>query len=105
MGEIEIPSSNSEYTDRSPVWVAIRPEKLKPVFTAPGDLTNVLQGVMGPSAYLGDRSHFYVHLLKREEPVLVALQNLECSIDLLHGPNQKVWLKWSSDALVVLPRD
>ena len=106
MGEIEIPSSNSEYADRSPVWVAIRPEKLKPVFTtAPGDLSNVMQGVMGPSAYLGDRSHFYVHLSKREEPVLVALQNLERSIDLLRGPNQKVWLKWSTDALVVLPRD
>ncbi len=105
MGEIDIPASNSEYADRSPVWVAIRPEKLKPVFTAPGDLSNVMQGVMGPSAYLGDRSHFYVHLSKREEPVLVALQNLERSIDLLRGPNQKVWLKWSSDALVVLPRD
>ena len=105
MGEIEIPSSNSEYADRSPVWVAIRPEKLKPVFTAPGDLSNVMQGVMGPSAYLGDRSHFYVHLSKREEPVLVALQNLERSINQLHGPNQKVWLKWSTDAMVVLPRD
>ena len=105
MGEIDTPSSNSEYTDRSPVWVAIRPEKLKPVFTAPGDLSNVMQGVMGPSAYLGDRSHFYVHLSKREEPVLVALQNLERSIDMLRGPNQKVWLKWSADALVVLPRD
>ena len=106
MGEIEIPSSNPEYADRSPVWVAIRPEKFKPVFTsAPGDLSNVMQGVMGPSAYLGDRSHFYVHLSKREEPVLVALQNLERSIDILRGTNQKVWLKWSTDALVVLPRD
>ena len=105
MGEIEIPSSNSEYANRSPIWVAIRPEKLKPVFTAPGDLSNVMQGVMGPSAYLGDRSHFYVHLSKREEPVLVALQNLERSIDQLRGPNQKVWLKWSTDAMVVLPRD
>ena len=105
MGEIDIPASNSEYADKSPVWVAIRPEKLKPVFTAPGDLSNVMQGVMGPSAYLGDRSHFYVHLSKREEPVLVALQNLERSIDMLRGPNQKVWLKWSADALVVLPRD
>ena len=105
MGKIDIPASNSEYADKSPVWVAIRPEKLKPVFTAPGDLSNVMQGVMGPSAYLGDRSHFYVHLSKREEPVLVALQNLERSIDMFRGPNQKVWLKWSADAMVVLPRD
>ena len=75
------------------------------MFSAPGDFSNVMQGVLGPSAYLGDRSHFYVNLSKREEPVLVALQNLERSIDLLRGPNQKVWLKWSTDALVVLPRD
>ena len=35
----------------------------------------------------------------------MALQNLERSIDMLRGPNQKVWLKWSADALMVLPRD
>ena len=35
----------------------------------------------------------------------MALQNLERSIDQLRGPNQNVWLKWSTDALVVLPRD
>ena len=105
IGEIDMPTSDNEYTTRSPVWVAIRPEKLKPLFSAPGDLSNVMQGVMGPSAYLGDRSHFYVNLLKREEPVLVALQNLERSIDMFHETNQKVWLEWSNDALVVLPRD
>ncbi len=60
---------------------------------------------MGPSAYLGDRSHFYVHLPQREDPVLVALQNLERSITQLHKPNQPVWLQWASDAVVVLPRD
>ena len=105
IGEIDLPASDTDYTARSPVWIAIRPEKLKPVFSAPGDLSNVIQGVMGPSAYLGDRSHFYVHLSKRVEPVLVALQNLKRSIDMLHEANQKVWLKWSNDALVLLPRD
>ena len=105
MGEIEIPALNSEYAERSRVWVAIRPEKLKPLFSEPKDFSNVMQGAIGPSAYLGDRSHFYVHLSKREEPILVALQNLERSIDMLSGPNQKVWLQWSTEALVVLPRD
>ena len=105
IGEIDLPSSDNDYTNRSPVWVAIRPEKLKPVFSAPRDLSNVMQGIMGPSAYLGDRSHFYVNILKREEPVLVALQNLERSINMLHETDQKVWLEWSHDALVVLPRD
>jgi hypothetical protein len=46
-----------------------------------------------------------VHLPQREDPVLVALQNLERSITQLHKPNQPVWLQWASDAVVVLPRD
>ena len=105
IGEIEIPVQNSEYAFGSPVWVAIRPEKIKPVFSEPKNLQNVMQGIMGPSAYLGDRSHFYVNLSKREEPVLVALQNLERSVNILSEPNQNVWLKCSTDAMVVLPRD
>ena len=105
IGDIDIQSSNSRFSIRSPVWVAIRPEKLKPLFSPPDDLSNVIEGVIGPSAYLGDRSHFYVKLSNREEPVLVALQNLESSGEMLSGNNQRVWLKWSSDALVLLPRD
>ena len=105
MGEIDIPASNTKFGVTSRVWIAIRPEKFKPLFSAPRDLSKVMQGVMGHSAYLGDRSHFYVHLSKREEPVLVALQNLERSVDMHSGSNQKVWLKWSTDALVILPRD
>ena len=105
MGEIDMPTSNSKFGVTNRVWIAIRPEKFKPLFSAPRDLSKVMQGVMGPSAYLGDRSHFYVHLSKREEPVLVALQNLERSVDMHSGSNQKVWLKWSTDALVILPRD
>ncbi|HJL56351.1 MAG: ABC transporter ATP-binding protein [Arenicellales bacterium] len=87
------------------VWVAIRPEKLLPVFTEPQSRTNSVAGQMGASAYLGDRSHFYVYLAQRREPVLVALQNLERMKDHLYQPNQSVWLQWALDAVVVLPRD
>ncbi len=105
IGDIVVPESDTKYNVKYPVWIAIRPEKLQPVFSEPDDLSHVMEGQMGPSAYLGDRSHFYVHLAKREEPVLVALQNFDRSIDLLREPNQRVWLKWSVEALVVLPRD
>ena len=105
MGDISVSATDIEYAAKSPIWVAIRPEKLQPVFSEPGDLSNVMEGQMGPSAYLGDRSHFYVQLAKRDIPVLVAMQNLERSIGQLRQPNQRVWLQWSSDAVVVLPRD
>ena len=58
---------------------------------------------MGPSAYLGDRSHFYVYLEGRAEPVSVALPNLAKSLDRIGGAGQEVWLTWSDDAAVLLP--
>ena len=43
--------------------------------------------------------------LKNWEGVLRAYSILERSIGQLRQPNQKVWLQWSIDAVVVLPRD
>ena len=105
LGEVKVTGSDAGVSTGQQVWVAIRPEKMQPVFSDPGESTNTAGGTMGLSAYLGDRSHFYVHLPQREDPVLVALQNLERSMTYLHKPSQPVWLQWASDAVVVLPRD
>ena len=105
LGTVSVTNSDAQMVSGQKAWVAIRPEKMQPVFSDPGEHTNTTGGTMGPSAYLGDRSHFYVHLPQREDPVLVALQNLERSMTHLHKPNQPVWLQWASDAVVVLPRD
>jgi len=105
LGDVKVIGPTAGVATGQQVWVAIRPEKLQPEFSDPGAGANTIAGTMGPSAYLGDRSHFYVHLPRREEPVLVALQNLERSMNHLHKPNQPVWLQWTSDAVVVLPRD
>ncbi|MAF08348.1 MAG: Fe3+/spermidine/putrescine ABC transporter ATP-binding protein [Acidiferrobacteraceae bacterium] len=105
LGDVEVTGSDTAMAPGQKVWVAIRPEKMQPVFSDPGAGNNSVAGTMGPSAYLGDRSHFYVHLPQREEPVLVALQNLERSMSHLHKPNQPVWLQWTDDAVVALPRD
>ena len=105
LGEVKVTGSDAGASTGQPVWVAIRPEKMQPVFSDPGESVNPAGGTMGVSAYLGDRSHFYVHLPQREDPVLVALQNLERSMTHLHKPSQPVWLQWASDAVVVLPRD
>jgi len=48
---------------------------------------------------------FSTHIENRDEPILVALQNLERSLDNLSRPSQAVWLSWSVDAVVVLPCD
>ena len=105
LGEVKVTGSDAGVSTGQQVWVAIRPEKMQPVFSDPGESANTTGGTMGVSAYLGDRSHFYVHLPQREDPVLVALQNLERSMTHLHKPSQPVWLQWASDAVVVLSRD
>jgi len=87
----------------SDILVAIRPEKLRLQFERPPQAKNIALGRMGPSAYLGDRSHLYVQLENRKEPVSVALQNLESSADRIRTPDQDVWLSWSPESVVLLP--
>ena len=105
LGTVVASEVEQEFSSGTPVWIAIRPEKLQPQFESPENQAGYLEGRMGPSAYLGDRSHFYVHIDHRDEPVLVALQNLERSLGGISRPNQPVWLTWSPDAVVVLPRN
>jgi len=87
------------------VLVAIRPEKLQLNFEAPGVGANIVEGRMGPAAYLGDRSHFHVFLPGREQPVAVAVQNMERSAAGLAASDQPVWLSFSNESVVLLRPD
>ena len=87
------------------VLVAIRPEKLKLNFEAPGEGANTVEGRMGPAAYLGDRSHFHVFLPGREQPVFVAVQNMGRSKVEPAESDQPVWLSFSSESVVLLSPD
>jgi spermidine/putrescine transport system ATP-binding protein/putrescine transport system ATP-binding protein len=60
---------------------------------------------MGPSAYLGDRSHFYINIPGREAPVAVAAQNMERLTAPVGGTDQPIWMTWTQEAVVLLPRD
>ena len=85
--------------------LGIRPEKFQLAFEDAGVTENSVKGRMGPSAYLGDRSHFYVYLDGRDEPVSVALPNLANSLDGVSGAGQDVWLTWSDEAAVLLSEE
>jgi spermidine/putrescine ABC transporter ATP-binding subunit len=87
------------------VLVAIRPEKLKLNFEAPGAGANIVEGRMGPAAYLGDRSHFHVFLPGRDQPVSVAVQNMERSSLRSVEPDKAVWLSFTSESVVLLRPD
>ncbi len=87
------------------VVVAIRPEKLRIAFEAPDDAVNIVEGSLGPSAYLGDRSHFYVNLPGHDHPVAVASQNVERLASGTFEASRPVWLTWAPEAVVLLPRE
>jgi ABC-type Fe3+/spermidine/putrescine transport system ATPase subunit len=105
LGAVEAAAEGEAPGVGTEVVVAIRPEKLKLHFEAPGEGANVVAGRMGPVAYLGDRSHFHVLLPEREQPVAVAVQNAERSAAGLAASDQPVWLTFSDESVVLLKPD
>ena len=103
LGEVRAETKDGAFGAGSEIVVAIRPEKLRLTFEAPGDRVNVVRGRMGPAAYLGDRSHLYVYLTGRDEPVAVAMQNAGRSAVGIDQTDRSVWLSWAEDAVVLLP--
>ena len=84
------------------VVVAIRPEKLGFHVEVPHNGANVVEGRMGPAVYLGDRSHIHVRLAGREQPVAVALQNQETTMEHQVAADQAVWLSFKDQSVVLL---
>ncbi len=105
LGAVEAATDGEAPDVGANVVVAIRPEKLKLHFEAPGEGANIIEGRMGPAAYLGDRSHFHVLLPGREQPVAVAVQNMESSAAGLASSDQPVWLSFSNESVVLLGPD
>ncbi len=103
LGTTRVIPNGQAHTTGDKVVVAIRPEKINLSFDAKPDAVNVVEGTMGPSAYLGDRSHINVHLKGRDEPIAVALQNFSHADNQMRRTNQTVWLSWKEDAAVLLP--
>ncbi len=104
LGTVSISNPSSHVTQGADVLVAIRPEKLSISAEMPSDQANMVEGRIGPSAYLGDRSHFYINLEGRSLPVAVASQNMErISERISGGSDQQVWLTWSQESVFLLP--
>jgi len=102
LGAVEVATEGEAPGVGDDIVVAIRPEKLKLHFEAPGEGTNTIEGRMGPTAYLGDRSNFHVFLPGREQPVAVAMQNTERSAAGLAASGRPVWLSFSGESVVLL---
>ena len=105
LGRISAPTGQADFLrEGDAVVVAIRPEKLMLSGDRNGGREGV-RGVMRAATYLGDRSHYYVDLPGREEPLVVAGSDTSEVDDEPLGRGSPVVVSWSDDALVLLPRD
>ncbi len=102
LGDVKVIAQQPAEAPGDKFTLAIRPEKFSISFDAPDQQYNFVKGRMGPSAYLGDRSHFYIHVEGRDNPISVALQNLSGVLDQIYTTDREVWLTWSDDAAVML---
>ena len=105
LGKITAPAAGDFVQKGAKIVVAIRPEKLR--LTAGGNTNgpNGVQGVMKTTAYLGDRSHFYVSVDGCDKPLAVAAQEFGADTADGLGRDAPVWVSWSDGSLVLLPEE
>jgi len=102
LGTIEADLNGSDRAIGSDIMVAIRPEKITLCLESPGDDANVVEARMGAAAYLGDRSHYHVYIEGHKQAVAVAVQNIDGPFARSASADQAVWLKFSSQSVVLL---
>jgi spermidine/putrescine ABC transporter ATP-binding subunit len=103
LGRIHAPVSGDFAAKGARVVVAIRPEMLSLSRERGPEGGNAVQGILKTTAYLGDRSHFYVQVDGSDKPFAVAAQGSETSLAQAPDSGTAVWLTWPDGAPVVLP--
>ncbi len=83
------------------VWAAIRPEKIEISRHAPALTENVVRGVVGEIAYMGDVSIYLVRI-DSGKTVRVTLPNVQRHADDRISRDETVWLSWHPTSPVVL---
>ena len=104
LGTIDMPLDRLTRPDGTPVQVALRPEKFLLSAEKP-DTDTAVRGRISTTAYLGERSHHYVRIEGKEQPVAVSSQNFASNGADSLATDAPVWLTWSPDAVVILDAD
>jgi spermidine/putrescine transport system ATP-binding protein/putrescine transport system ATP-binding protein len=104
LGNLTASAGSLTFSKGQKSLAAIRPEKITISGAKPAD-GNAVQGVIDDTAYLGDRSHFYVRVNGVENPVAVSAQNVDQSRLSAGSQQGEIWLSWSDDAIVLLNAD
>jgi spermidine/putrescine transport system ATP-binding protein/putrescine transport system ATP-binding protein len=106
LGLLPMPEDQADRPEGAAVQVALRPERFALSADRPADRPAV-RGRLATSAFLGERSHFFVRIEDRDAPVAVSVPNQS---DLpgvtAAGPaDAPIWLSWAPGSIVVLDPD
>ncbi len=102
LGQVKVASKDDLLQKDNRLVVALRPEKLSLSLQREVQ-DHVVRGELATSAYLGDRSHFFVSLDGYDKPVEVAGQESGLSSEQALDRGSEVWLSWAEESLVLLP--
>ncbi len=105
LGTIPVPVETLTKPDGAPVQVALRPEKFALSETPPEDRLSVA-ATLSTSAYLGERSHYYVNIEGLDTPVAVSTPNHARVTEGQSGVSDTpLWLSWAAESVVILDAD
>jgi spermidine/putrescine ABC transporter ATP-binding subunit len=103
LGQLQAVSDSDFIEKNMDIVVAVRPEKLSLATQASANSENSVKGVLNTSAYLGDRSHFYVSIDGCDKPFAVATHDVQSASGQTLERGSDVWLSWDEESLVLLP--
>ncbi len=103
LGTIPVPVDQITKPDGTPVQVALRPEKFALSAEKP-EAGTAICGALDTSAYLGERSHYYVKIDGKAEPVSVSTPNT-VRAGLGKTVGDPLWLSFDPGSIVVLDAD
>lgn len=101
LGRLSLRNTEAGFDMGDKVQVAIRPEKLELSEEAPDTADGQIMGQLENSAYLGERSHFYVRLNGLDRTIAVSAQNKAPAFS-VSDQNKPVWLSWNNNSVVLL---
>lgn len=105
LGLIRVQKGDLPVTSGDDVIVAIRPENVIVSTTQQHDDSNSVKGRIDNAAFLGDRSHIYVSVNGGSTTFLTLMQNLKGAASEIGRHENDVWLNWSYDSGILLPKN
>jgi spermidine/putrescine transport system ATP-binding protein/putrescine transport system ATP-binding protein len=102
IGTLQLDAKSGDFSVGDKVLIAIRPENISIKTTTKHGNAGTITGTMANVAYLGDRAHIYVKVDGADEPILVAMQNMNGAASASALGGSKVDVSWNPSAAMVL---